>query len=334
MKRLPILAAALALLAASCSQTDMDKPRIGLAMRSFDEAASTVIRGTMEIEALDRAELSIIDGRNQRSAQDLQTDSLFEKKLGAIAIDPVDEASLGPLIEKAKSSRVPLVFFGIEPPGEYMRSWDKLFYVGTGSAEAGAAQGEILASYWKANAAADRNKDGSLEYILLPAAPGGQVPGAQAEAVAAALEAAGIPGVALAAEVEDGQIATARQLAAALLAKYGERVEAFVCADDETALESIDALKAAGYFKGKKRLPVVGSGEGEPSDPVAAALASGTLLGSAHTDPASQAKAVFDLAFTLARGSAPWKSGWKITDAKYVWVPCRKIAKDEPAPKK
>ena len=61
---------ALALLAASCAQTDKARPKIGLAMRSFDDSVSIVVRGTIETAALDRADLSIIDGQGQQSAQD------------------------------------------------------------------------------------------------------------------------------------------------------------------------------------------------------------------------------------------------------------------------
>jgi methyl-galactoside transport system substrate-binding protein len=174
MNRLPIALAALALVAASCAQPDKVKPRIGLAMRSFDDAASVVIRGTIETAALDRAELAIIDGRNQQSTQDMQVLSLFGKKLGSIAINPVDGIAMGAVIDRAKAEKVPMVFFGLKPSDASMRSWDKLFFVGTRRAEAGTAQGEILASYWKDNPAADRNKDGVLQFVALTSSPAGQ----------------------------------------------------------------------------------------------------------------------------------------------------------------
>jgi methyl-galactoside transport system substrate-binding protein len=306
-------------------------------MRSFDDPASVVIRGTIETAALDRAELAIIDGQNQQSTEDKQAESLFERKLGSIAINPVDEASLGPLIEKAKAQKVPIVFFGLEPPDASMRSWDKLFFVGTRREDARAAQGEMIASYWKANAAADRNKDGALQYVELSGKPDAQDAGAPTDALARALSAAGIRADLLASEVSGGEAGEARLKMAALLAKYGDKIEAVACENDETALGAIEALKSAGYFKGKKRIPVVGAGAGAGELPgaVAAALDSGSLLGPAVTDSGGQAKAVFDLAYTLARGAAAWRSGLKITDAKYVWIPCRKVAKaDLPAKKK
>jgi methyl-galactoside transport system substrate-binding protein len=329
-----IVLAALALLAASCAQTDKARPRIGVAMRAFDDGVSVVIRASIETAALGRAELSIIDGKNQQSTQDMQLPSLLQKKIGSIAIDPVAAASLGAVIDKAKAAKVPIVFFGLEPSDETMRSWDKLFFVGTRKADAGTAQGEILAAHWKSSPAADRNKDGMLQFAALSSAPTGQESLSQAEAAAKALGAAGVRSAMLASERLDAGIEAAREKAAELIAKYGDRIEAVICDDDETALGTIEALKAAGYYKGKKHMLVVGAGEGEPTTAIAAAIASGQLLGTAIIDRAGQGKAVFDLAYALARNAAPAKSGWKITDAKYVWVPCKKTTKESLSAKK
>jgi methyl-galactoside transport system substrate-binding protein len=328
MKRLPIVLVAFALLASSCAQIDRTKPRIGLAMRSFEDADSATIRGTIETAALDRAELAIIDGQNQQSAQDKQITSLLAKDLKAIAIEPIDGFSLGPTIDEAKAKKVPVVFFGLDPSDELMRSWDKLFFVGTGRAEAGEAQGEILAAFWKATPAADRDKDGVMRFVALTAAPAGQDSGSQADAAAKALGAAGIRTAMLASEGAGADSGTARLKMTSLLAKYGEKIEAVLCDDDDEALGAIEALRAAGYFKGRRHMPVVGAEGGELPQAVVAALASGSLLGVAQTNAAGQGKAVFDLAYALARGGSARRSGWKIIDAKYIWVPCRKITKD------
>ena len=60
------------------------------------------------------------------------------------------------------------------------------------------------------------------------------------------------------------------------------------------------------------------------------ALGSGELLGIAAADAANQGKAVFDLAYALAMGRNPSKAGWRVTDAKYVWMPYRKLAGNPP----
>ena len=49
-------------------------------MHSFDDPESVAIRRVIETAALDKADLSIIDGQNQQSTQDKQIDSFFERK--------------------------------------------------------------------------------------------------------------------------------------------------------------------------------------------------------------------------------------------------------------
>jgi methyl-galactoside transport system substrate-binding protein len=330
MQRLPILA--FALIAASCSQSDAAKPKIGLAPRSADDPSSAAVGKAIEIAARDKAELTVLESQGSRSAQGERASALLEKKLKALAIDPVNESFLGSIIEKAKAKRIPLVFFGFEPSRESMRSWDRLFYVGTRSIELGGAQGEMLAAYWKSNASADRNKDGALQFVALTREGETQESNQQAEAAAKALGAAGIPNLRLTQEDVEGGTAAAREKTTALIHLYGDRIEAVVCRDDETALGAAEALKAAGYYKGRRRVPVVGAGaiggSGEIPEAVVEAIETETLLGTALPDPAAQGKAIFDLSYALARGTAPWRSGWRITDAKYVWVPCKKLTKE------
>ncbi len=310
MKSLPIVVAALLLFLPSCSQPAKTRPKIGIAMRSFDDLASVSMRGAIETAALDRAELTIIDGKNQQTTQDMQVASFFERRLGAIAVDPVEGDSLAALIGKAKSQQTPIVFFDRRPPDEAMRSWDKLFFVGTRESDAGTAQGELLAAYWKAEPLADRNRDGRLQYAVLEgkaeSADGGQL----GEDCERALGSAGIKAQRL--EVD-----------ATGIAKNAGAIEALVCADPSAALSSIEALRAQGYFKGRKSLPIVVSGTGQPSPAILQALASGSLLGAAYSDTNRQGQAVVDLALALAKGTDPARTGWRISDAKYVWIPCR-----------
>jgi methyl-galactoside transport system substrate-binding protein len=86
-------------------------------------------------------------------------------------------------------------------------------------------------------------------------------------------------------------------------------------------------LKAAGYFKDNKFMPVVGV---DATAPALQALSDGTLLGTVLNDAKNQGAATLNLAAVLAKGDTPTKenSGYDITDGKYVWVPYKKITKD------
>jgi len=93
------------------------------------------------------------------------------------------------------------------------------------------------------------------------------------------------------------------------------------------ALGAIEALKAQGYFKGSKFMPVVGV---DATAPALQALQEGTLLGTVLNDAKNQGKATLMLSYILGKGEKPTKdnTGFDIVDGKYVWVPYKKITKD------
>ena len=111
---------------------------------------------------------------------------------------------------------------------------------------------------------------------------------------------------------------------AAFLANHGDKIEAVFANNDDMALGAIEALRAAGYFRSGKYMPVVGV---DATAPALEALKEGTLLGTALNDAKNQGKATLELAYVLAQGKTPTKAntGFEITDGKYVWVPYRKI---------
>ena len=332
MKSIAFVLALIALIVASCSQAGKDRPKLGLALHSFDDSGSIAIRRSMETEALDKADLAIIDGQNQQSTQDMQVDSLFTGKIGAIAMDVVDARAMKSLIGKAKERRIPIVFFEHQPSDDAMRSWDKLFFVGTRETEGGTAQGEILAAHWKATPEADRNRDGRVQFIALDGELGGPDASVLADACIKALFAVHIKAERLASEPAGK---SARERTTALIAKYGDRIEAVICGDNTAALAAMDSFKAAGYFKPKRNMPIIGLGEGKVPAAIAGAVSAGTMLGAAYTDRGSQGKAIFDLAYALAKGANPSRAGWQITDAKYVWIPYKKYTNGpSPKPKK
>lgn len=111
---------------------------------------------------------------------------------------------------------------------------------------------------------------------------------------------------------------------AAFLAAHGDKIEAVFANNDDMALGAIEALKAAGYFKDGKYMPVVGV---DATAPAIQALEDGTLLGTVLNDAVNQGIATFNLSYVLAQGETPTQenSGYEITDGQYVWVPYKKV---------
>jgi methyl-galactoside transport system substrate-binding protein len=297
---------------ASCVPGVKDKPRIGAVLRSFDEERASMLRKAMETAALDKADLALLDGQSQRAAQNLQIRTLFsDKKLAALALEPVDSNAIGDTLAQAKELGIPLVLFGALPSEDLMRSWDKVFFVGTRDQDSGQAQGELLAAAWKANPAADRNKDKVLQYAIIGVE---DEKGPRAEGFVKALAAAGIKAESVGAVVD-----------ASGLPKLSTKVEAAICVDLASTLGTIDFYSAAA--KAKKAPLIAGASTQGLPDSVTAAIGSGLLVGMATEDESRIGATVFSLSYALARKANPRKSGLVVSDAKYVWIPCKKIAK-------
>jgi methyl-galactoside transport system substrate-binding protein len=241
-----------------------------------------------------------------------------------MAINPVDRTAAGVIIEKAKKANIPVVFFNKEPLPEDMQKWDKIYYVGARAEESGTMSGQIIVDYWKSHPEADKNGDGVLQYIMIKGEPGHQDAELRTEYSIKAITDAGIPVEKLAEDTALWDRVRGQEKMAAFLAAHGDNIEAVLANNDDMALGAIEALKAGGYFKDGKFMPVVGV---DATAPAIQALEEGTLLGTVLNDAINQGQATFNLSFLLAQGETPTSenSGYEISDGKYVWVPYRKV---------
>jgi methyl-galactoside transport system substrate-binding protein len=243
-------------------------------------------------------------------------------------INPVDRTAAGVIIDKAKKADIPVVFFNREPLAEDMAKWDKVYYVGAKAEESGTMSGQIIADYWKANMATmDRNKDGVLQYVMLKGEPGHQDAELRTEYSIKCLKDNGMKVEKLAEDTGMWDRVKGQEKMAAFIASQGDKIEAVFANNDDMALGAIEALKAAGYFKDGKFMPVVGV---DATAPALQALEEGTLLGTVLNDAVNQGRATFKLSYELAMGKTPTSAsiGYTISDGKYVWVPYQKVTKE------
>jgi methyl-galactoside transport system substrate-binding protein len=300
-------------------------PAIGVAIYKFDDTFMSYTRNAIEQNARGKAAITMVDSQNAQPTQNDQVDQFISKRMKVIAINPVDRTAAGTIIGKAQAGNVPVVFFNREPFAEDMTKWDRVYYVGAKAEESGAIQGKIVAEYWKANPGADRNKDGVLQYIMIKGEPGHQDAELRTESSIKAVSAEGIKVQLLAEDTAMWDRPRAVEKMDAFVARFGDKIEAVFCNNDDMALGVIESLRKAGYFTGGKYLPVVGV---DATAPALQALAEGTLLGTVLNDARSQGKATFDLAYALATGTDVTSAGWTITDNKYIWVPYQKVTRD------
>jgi len=166
-----------------------------------------------------------------------------------------------------------------------------------------------------------------LQYVMLKGEPGHQDAELRTEYSIKNLQDNGIKVQKLAEDTGMWDRVKGQEKMAAFIASQGDKIEAVFANNDDMALGAIEALKAAGYFKDGKFMPVVGV---DATAPALQALEEGTLLGTVLNDAVNQGRATFMLSYDLARGINPTSDsiGYKITDGKYVWVPYQKVTKE------
>ncbi|MED4603575.1 galactose/glucose ABC transporter substrate-binding protein MglB [Paenibacillus validus] len=303
------------------------QPAIGVAIYKFDDTFMTGVRNAISAAAEGKAKVDIVDSQNSQPTQNDKVDLFITKKVNGLAINAVDRTAAGVIIDKAKGANIPVVFFNREPLADDMKKWDKVYYVGAKAEQSGTMSGQLVVDYFKSHPEADKNKDGALQYVMLKGEPGHQDAELRTKFSVKAVEDAGIKVEKLAEDTAMWDRVKGQEKMAAFLASHGDKIEAVFANNDDMALGAIEALKAKGYFKDNKYIPVVGV---DATAPALKALEDGTMLGTVLNDAKNQGKATLNLAQVLASGQTPSKDniGYELTDGKYVWVPYKKITKE------
>ncbi|GFR36377.1 galactose/glucose ABC transporter substrate-binding protein MglB [Thermobrachium celere] len=325
------LAGMLMLTLASCGQKTGDSgqagnPKIGVTIYKYDDNFMSFVRRAIETNAQGKAELILNDSQNSQATQNEQVDMMISKGVKALAINLVDPQAAPSIIEKAKTKNLPIIFFNKEPNAEVLKSYEKCWYVGTESKEAGIIQGKMIADLWKKNPNWDKNKDSKIQYVLLKGEPGHPDAEARTKYAVEEIKNAGI-------EVEQLELQTGmwdtvkgKELMDAWLSKHGDKIEFVIANNDAMALGAIQSLKAAGYFTNGKFMPVVGV---DAIPDAIQQIKDGLMVGTVLNDAKNQGKATLELALNAAQGKNPIEgTQWKLDENKAVRVPYIAITKD------
>lgn len=260
--------------------------------------------------------INIVDSENQQNKLNDQVDIFIGQGVDILAINLVDPASARTIIQKAKDADIPLILFNKEAtePG-VMDMYDKVWYVGTASKDAGVIQGEMMVADWQANADWDKNSDGSVQYVLLKGEPGHPDAEARTEWSVKAFDEAGITVEELAMQPDpkwstDGGY----DKMTTWIASFGDGIELVICNNDGMAFGAINAMKEQGVD-----IPVYGV---DALDQALNHIAEDEMNGTVLNDGSNQAKAVIDLAVNIAAGKDPIEgTSWTLDDVKAVRVP-------------
>lgn len=305
LRRMALLAAISFCCLAGCAEEEPETVRIGVALYQQDDTFLSTIVQNLEQQAKEREtadrklNLNIADGRGSQAAQNEQIERFLKQGYDVVCVNIVDRTAAAVLIDKARASNVPLIFFNREPVEEDLMRWDKVFYVGSDAEQSGLLQGGIVRDVWKADRGLiDRNGDGLLQYVMLEGEPGHQDTLLRTENSIKALTKAWVPVEKLANDSANWQRGQAHTRMAQWLKRIGQQVEVVFANNDDMALGAIDACFEAGMSE--DQLPFVVGVDATP--PALEAIAEGTLKGTVRNNASAQASAMLDLACALSAG--------------------------------
>jgi methyl-galactoside transport system substrate-binding protein len=282
-------------------ETDDGVITIGANIYTFnDNFMNGVVRPELERYAEEKGvELEVVDSEGSQATLNNQVDTFISKGVDVLAINLVDPAAAGTIIQKAKDADIPLILFNKEATVDgVMDTYDKVWYVGTDSAEAGIIQGEMMVADWNANKATwDKNADGKVQYVLLKGEPGH--PDAEARTLESqkAFADAGIEMELLTPIAPSTQWSTAdanNTMETWLDAPYGADIELVICNNDGMAFGAIQAMTTKNVS-----IPVYGV---DALEEAIQKISEGTMNGTVLNDGVNQARATLDLAINAAQG--------------------------------
>lgn len=302
---------------ATTETEEMKEITIGANIYNFgDNFMNGVVSPALkEFAEASNVKINIVDSENQQNKLNDQVDIFIGQGVDVLAINLVDPASASTIIQKAADADIPLILFNKEATeAGVMDTYDKVWYVGTSSADAGIIQGEMMAADWAANPEWDKNGDGKVQYVLLKGEPGHPDAEARTEYSVKGFVDAGLEVEELAMQPDpkwstDGGY----DKMTTWLASFGDGIELVICNNDGMAFGAINALKEQGVT-----IPVYGV---DALDQALNHIADGEMNGTVLNDGSNQAKAVVDLAVNVASGKDPVEgTDWTLDDVKAVRV--------------
>ena len=253
-----------------------------------------------------KVEFDFYYAEENQSTQNYQLDKLLKEGIDLILLNIVDVDAAQDSINKIKEYNVPVILFNREPVKiDAIKSYNKSYYVGTNSEEAGRFQGKILVDEWNANKKVmDINGDNILQYVMLKGERENIEAIGRTKYSVESINNAGIKTEELATRICNWDKELARQAMESLFLKYGNNIEAVIANNDGMAVGAIEALQKYGYNKGdkSKTIPVVGIDATEEAKEL---IKKGFMAGSVIQDAKATAEALYTIGMNLVNNTNP-----------------------------
>ncbi len=267
--------------------------------------------------------LDIRNAEQSQIFQNSQMDDFIEDGCDVVCINLVDRTDASSVIEKAKSSDVPVIFYNRELVKEDLERWEKLYYVGADAFESGRMQGEILVDQCRKDfSSIDKNVDGVLQYIMLEGEAGHKDSMSRSMSVIQEITENGYTVEKLADEIANWNRDQAASKMSSFLELYGSRIEVILANNDDMALGAVDALHDQGIEAGSSEWPMILGVDGTAVG--MRAVENGELLGTVINDAKGQAQGMLELARAIT-AEKELDQRFQLLEGKYIRLPYRKV---------
>lgn len=303
-----------------------DSVKVGITMYYEYDPFTEDIRHNIEENLLSLGKSANVDidttvvyaGKNQLVQND-QVEDFIDRNYDVICVNLVDRTDASVIIEKAKASGTPIIFFNRELVEDDLNRFDKFYYVGALPEESGRIQGEIVLDAWaQRQEEIDLNHDGVIQYVMLEGEAGHQDAIIRSRVSIDTITNGGVDVEQLGDEIANWDRQQAHTKITSLLQGYPRQIELIIANDDNMALGAVDALTEFGV----QTMPVIVGVNGQ--EEALEDIAQGLIEGTAQNNAQEKGRVIAKLAFNLGvDGHIP--DDVTLVDGKYFYVPYSKI---------
>jgi methyl-galactoside transport system substrate-binding protein len=292
--------------------------RVSVFLYDFsDNFISQIGKSLEEVQKSNPEEVqyTFYDSKSNETIQNANINKVLSEGTDLILLNIVDIADAENVINKIKTTNIPLILFNREPITPMpIQSYSKALFIGTDPKQAGALQGKMLIDVWNnSKEYFDKNNNDRMQYIMLQGESNNPEAIGRTKYSVLTIDEAGIQTEQIAIEVCNWREDLAYNSTRNLFLKNGNRIEGVIANNDSMAIGAIKALQEFGYNKGDKymTIPVVGI------DLTAEArdfIEKGYMLGSVPQNPRDYADALYVCGMNLVHNKPPTEGTGYVLD--------------------
>ena len=295
---------------------------IGVALYRYDDSYMGFLKQYIEKNINRNTSLLMVDSYNSQSTQNGQIDMFLQKNVNLLAINLVDKTQAQKVLDKISINNKPVIFFNREPGLEVVKTYDKVWYIGGISEEAGSAQGRVIVESWKERMNWDKNEDGKIQCVILKGNLNDNDTIKRTDYMKKYIASNNIKLDILEEVSAMGKRDEAARVMKTLISKYGKKIEYIICNDDNMALGALDTLKELRYNNSSRMInyiPIVGI-DGIPE--CLEAINNYGIFATVMQNPKIQAETLCTVSSNIITGKSPLDGlHFNFYNNKYIIIP-------------